>query len=35
MQNKTTTILLKCGIVQIFREKNKSKFLFMKKLIAD
>jgi len=31
MQDKITTILLKCGTVKIFGEQNKLKFLFMKK----
>jgi hypothetical protein len=35
MQDKITTILLKCGTVKIFGEQNKSKFLLMKKLTGD
>jgi hypothetical protein len=35
MQDKITTILLKCGAVKIFGEQNKSKLLFIKQLTAD
>jgi len=31
MQDKKTTILLKCGTVKTFGKQNKLKFLFMKK----